>query len=324
LGTKIDKNIIAIAQKVLLHESEAINSLINTIDEEFEKIVEKILSSSGKVVMSGIGKSAIIAQKIVATLNSTGQPSVFMHAADALHGDLGIINPEDIVFILSKSGNTPEIKVLVPLIKNLGNVLVAIVSDLDSYLAKQSDYVINAHVDKEACPLNLAPTTSTTVALALGDALAMCLLQCRNFGKENFAKVHPGGTLGKKLYLKVKDLSESHELPSVHINSSISDTIMEISSKRLGATVVLTEKNNLAGIVTDGDLRRMLNGNPDFSKLKAGDIMNQNPKTVEADEYAVNALLIMKEHSVSQLVVLDNKKAIGFVHIHDLIKEGLV
>jgi arabinose-5-phosphate isomerase len=324
LGTKIDKNIIAIAQKVLLHESEAINSLINTIDKEFEKIVEKILASEGKVVMSGIGKSAIIAQKIVATLNSTGQAAVFMHAADALHGDLGIINQEDIVFILSKSGNTPEIKVLVPLIKNIGNTLVAIVSDLDSYLAKQSDFVINAHVDKEACPLNLAPTTSTTVALALGDALAMCLLECRNFGKENFAKVHPGGTLGKKLYLRVKDLSASHALPKVNTNSNISDTIMEISSKRLGATVVLTPENHLAGIVTDGDLRRMLNGSPNFENLVASDIMNPNPKTIDAGEFAVNALLIMKAHSVSQLVVLENKKAIGFVHIHDLIREGLV
>jgi arabinose-5-phosphate isomerase len=324
LETKIDKNIIAIAQKVLQHESEAINSLINTIDEEFEKIVHAILQSSGKLVISGIGKSAIIAQKIVATLNSTGQPAVFMHAADALHGDLGIINKDDIVFILSKSGNTPEIKVLVPLIKNLGNTLVSIVSDLNSYLAVQSDFVINAHVDKEACPLNLAPTTSTTVALALGDALAMCLLECRNFGKEHFAKYHPGGTLGKKLYMRVRDLSQNHALPAVNVDSSVSDTILEISSKRLGATVVLDKNKKLAGIVTDGDLRRMLNGGHNFENLKAQDIMNTNPKTIVAYEFAVNALLIMKEHSVSQLVVLENKKAIGFVHIHDLIKEGLV
>jgi arabinose-5-phosphate isomerase len=324
LGTKIDKNIIAIAQKVLLHESEAINSLINTIDKGFEKIVEKILASEGKVVISGIGKSAIIAQKIVATLNSTGQPAVFMHAADALHGDLGIINSNDIVFIISKSGSTPEIKVLVPLIKNLGNTLVAIVSDLNSYLAKQADFVINAHVDKEACPLNLAPTTSTTVALALGDAIAMCLLECRDFGKENFAKVHPGGTLGKKLYLRIKDLSVGHALPTVNVSSSISDTILEISSKRLGATVVLTADSQLAGIVTDGDLRRMLNGNSNFQNLVAKDIMNPKPKTIEASEFAVNALLIMKEHSISQLVVMEKNKAIGFIHIHDLIREGLV
>ncbi len=324
MKTKIDKNIIAIAQKVLLHESEAINSLISTIDSNFENLVHAILSSKGKLVFSGIGKSAIIAQKIVATLNSTGQPAVFMHAADALHGDLGIIHEDDIVFIISKSGNTPEIKVLVPLIKNFGNSLVAIVSDLDSYLAKQSSYILNAHVDHEACPLNLAPTTSTTVALAIGDALAVCLLECREFDKTNFAKYHPGGTLGKKLYMRVSDLSNAHELPIVEAMSTISQTILEISSKRLGATAVVNEQKELIGIITDGDLRRMLNTNTNIEHIVAQDIMNPHPKTIAADEFAVNALLQMKEFAVSQLLVLDKKQIVGFVHIHDLLKEGLV
>ena len=324
MKTKIDKNIIAIAQKVLQHESEAINSLISTIDTTFEKLVHTILACKGKLVFSGIGKSAIVAQKIVATLNSTGQPAVFMHAADALHGDLGIIHADDIVFIISKSGNTPEIKVLAPLINNMGNTLVAMVSDLDSYLAKQATFVLNAHVNKEACPLNLAPTTSTTVAMALGDALAVSLLECREFSKERFAKYHPGGTLGKKLYMRVSDLSQNHELPIVFAYSSISQTILEISSKRLGATAVINEQKELIGIITDGDLRRMLNANKNIENITAQDIMNPKPKTIDADEFAVNALLQMKEFAVSQLLVLDKKKIKGFIHIHDLIKEGLV
>jgi arabinose-5-phosphate isomerase len=324
LETKIDKNIIEIAQKVLQHESEAINSLISTIDQGFVDIVENILASKGKLVLSGIGKSAIIAQKIVATLTSTGQAATFMHAADALHGDLGIINSEDIVLVISKSGNTAEIKVLLPLIKNLGNKIIGMVSETDSYLGKQADFLINAHVEKEACPLNLAPTTSTTVALALGDALAVCLLEARDFEKENFAKYHPGGALGKKLYLRCSDLAKMHDLPSVSKNATLAETILEMSSKRLGATAVLDENQELAGIVTDGDLRRMLNENTDFGSIKAADIMNPNPKTIANDEYAVNALFKMKEYSVSQLVVLDGKNVKGFIHIHDLIKEGLV
>jgi arabinose-5-phosphate isomerase len=322
--TNLEKKIILTAKKVLLDESEAIKSLINTINSDFFLCIQDILNSSGRLIITGIGKSAIIAQKIVATLNSTGQKSVFMHAADALHGDLGIIDKNDIIMCISKSGDTPEIKALVPLLKNLGNQLIAMVSNTDSYLAKQSDYILNAHIEREACPLNLAPTTSTTAALALGDALAMCLLEARDFSNQDFAKFHPGGSLGKKLYLKVGDLYPNNANPSVTENASVREVILEISSKRLGATSVLNNKNELIGIITDGDLRRMLDKYEDFSHLKAKDIMSGSPKTIESTEFAVNAMNLMKEKSITQLVVVNNKLVLGFIHLHDLLKEGLI
>lgn len=322
--TKVEKNIIDTAKKVLLDESEAIKSLINTIDSGFEEVVNVILGSRGKVVLSGIGKSAIIAQKITATLNSTGQQAVFMHATDAVHGDLGIIDDEDVVIILSKSGNTPELKVLVPLIRRLPNRLVAMVSDTGSFLAKNSDYVLNAHVDREACPLNLAPTTSTTVSLALGDALAVCLLEARGFSNRDFARFHPGGALGKKLYLKVSDIYPQNEVPVVSEQASMEDVILEMTSRRLGTTAVVDSAGRLSGIITDGDLRRKLKEKKDIFTLKAIDLMSRNPKVISKDEYAVNALNKMQELSITQLVVEENEKVLGFIHLHDLLREGLV
>lgn len=324
METKVEKNIIDTAKKVLLDESEAIKSLINTIDSGFEEVVNVILGSRGKVVLSGIGKSAIIAQKITATLNSTGQQAVFMHATDAVHGDLGIIDDEDVVIILSKSGNTPELKVLVPLIRRLPNRLVAMVSDTGSFLAKNSDYVLNAHVDREACPLNLAPTTSTTVSLALGDALAVCLLEARGFSNRDFARFHPGGALGKKLYLKVSDIYPQNEVPVVSEQASMEDVILEMTSRRLGTTAVVDSAKRLSGIITDGDLRRKLKEKKDIFTLKAIDLMSRNPKVISKDEYAVNALNKMQELSITQLVVEENGKVLGFIHLHDLLREGLV
>lgn len=324
METKVEKNIIDTAKKVLVDESEAIKSLISTIDSRFAQVVNLILNAKGKVVLSGIGKSAIIAQKISATLNSTGQKAVFMHATDAVHGDLGIIDDEDVIVILSKSGNTPELKVLVPLIRRLPNKLVAMVSDLDSFLAKNSDYILNAHVDKEACPMNLAPTTSTTVSLALGDALAVCLLECRNFGKRDFAKYHPGGSLGKKLYLKVSDIYPNNAVPQVNEDAGMEDVILEMTSKRLGTTAVVNAEGKLAGIITDGDLRRKLREKVDVFSLKALDLMNKNPKVISKDDFAVNALNKMQELSITQLVVEEDGRILGFVHLHDLLREGLV
>jgi arabinose-5-phosphate isomerase len=322
--TKVEKKIIEIAKKVLSDESEAIKSLINTIDQSFANVVQEILEAKGKVVLSGIGKSGIIAQKISATLNSTGQQAVFMHATDAVHGDLGIIGDNDVIIILSKSGNTSELKVLVPLIKRLPNTLVAMVSDLDSYLARNSDYVLNAHVDQEACPMNLAPTTSTTVSLALGDALAVCLLEARGFTNRDFAKYHPGGSLGKKLYLKVSDIYPNNEVPVVLESATMEEVIMEISSKRLGTTAVVNNEKLLAGVITDGDLRRKLREKIDIFALTAKDLMSTSPKTISKNEYAVNALNKMQELSITQLVVEENGQVLGFVHLHDLLKEGLV
>lgn len=324
METKVEKNIIDTAKKVLLDESEAIKSLINTIDAGFEEVVDVILGSRGKVVLSGIGKSAIIAQKISATLNSTGQKAVFMHATDAVHGDLGIIDDEDIILILSKSGNTPELKVLVPLIRRLPNRLVAMVSDTGSFLAKNADYVLNAHVDQEACPMNLAPTTSTTVSLALGDALAICLLEARGFNNRDFAKYHPGGALGKKLYLKVSDLYPHNEVPTVSEDATMDEVILEMTSKRLGTTAVINSGQLLSGIITDGDLRRKLKEGKDIFALKAIDLMSRDPKVISKDEFAVNALNKMQQLSITQLVVEDNGRVLGFVHLHDLLREGLV
>jgi arabinose-5-phosphate isomerase len=294
------------------------------LDESFSETVRLIYESRGRVVVSGIGKSAIIATKIVATLNSTGTPAIFMHAADAIHGDLGIIQPDDVVLCLSKSGNTSEIKMLAPLIRNMGNKLVAMVSQLDSYLARHADYVLHVVVDKEACPNNLAPTTSTTAQLVMGDALAICLLKMRGFTAQDFARVHPGGSLGKKLYLHVSDLIDAARKPQVSIHDTIPQSIVVISANRLGATAVMDDDGRLAGIITDGDVRRMLGKWQQFDKLTAGDIMTKNPKTIEADEMAIKAFNLMDENQISQLVVTKDGNYEGMVHVHDILREGIV
>lgn len=318
------KNIKKIARDVLLNESSAIHNITNFIDDHFEACVREIYSAKGRVVVTGVGKSAIIANKIVATLNSTGTPSIFMHAADAIHGDLGMVKSEDIVICISKSGNTPEIKVLVPLLKRRGSKLVALVSNTNSYLAEQADFILNATIAEEACPHNLAPTTSTTVHVALGDALAVCLLELRGFTSRDFAEYHPGGSLGKQLYLKVSDIYIHNELPIVGPSTSLKDVILEISSKRLGCTAVLDDKNNLLGIITDGDLRRMLQKNANLNGIIATDIMTRTPKKIEKDEFAVAALHMMQENNITQLVVMNGSQIAGFIHLHDLLKEGIV
>jgi arabinose-5-phosphate isomerase len=319
----LDKNIRKTAKRVLQNEANAILKLSDYLDEDFDACVECILASKGRVVITGIGKSAIIATKIVATLNSTGTPALFMHAADAIHGDLGMIQRDDVVICISKSGNTPEIKVLVPLLKNLGSVLVALVSNTKSYLAEQADFVLNATIEEEACPNNLAPTTSTTAHLALGDALAVCLLESKGFTPEDFARYHPGGSLGKQLYLKVQDIVDSQQIPKVKESASLSEVIVEISSKRLGATAVVNDQDLLKGIITDGDLRRMLQKTLDISSLCAADIMTVNPKTISSGEFAIRAMNLMRNHNITQLVAMNGDKIAGFVHIHELMKEGI-
>ena len=318
------KNIKNIAREVLQNESLAVQRLIDYLDDSFEACVKAILASKGRVVITGIGKSAIIANKIVATLNSTGTPALFMHAADAIHGDLGMIQKDDVVICISKSGNTPEIKVLVPLLKRRGSQLVALVSNTQSYLAKQADFILNATIGEEACPNNLAPTTSTTAHLALGDALAVCLLKMRDFSDRDFAELHPGGALGKQLYLKVSDLVAGHEIPKVSPDTLLKEVILEISSKRLGCTAVVDKDEQLLGIITDGDLRRMLQKDVDIRTAKAADIMTLTPQTIPLDEFAVKALHVMQEKSITQLVALNGSKVAGFVHLHDLLKEGIV
>src|SRR6187402_710122 len=313
-----------IALRTIELESQSISGLSRYINEDFEKAINAITNCKGRVVISGIGKSAVIAQKIVATLNSTGTPSIFMHAADAIHGDLGMIQQHDIVICISKSGNTPEIKVLVPLLKRRGSKLVALVSNTSSYLAQQADFILNATIGEEACPNNLAPTTSTTAHLAMGDALAVCLLELRNFSSEDFAKYHPGGSLGKQLYLKVSDVFIQNQLPIVKPNASLKDVILEMTSKRLGCTAVAEDDKKLLGIITDGDLRRMLQKDVNISTLKASEIMSRNPKQIEKDEFAVKALQLMQASSITQLVVVEGEKVLGFIHLHDLLKEGIV
>lgn len=321
---KLAKNIKTSAIKVLQTEGEAVLNLINFIDDEFVSCVEALLESKGRVVITGVGKSAIIANKIVATMNSTGTPALFMHAADAIHGDLGMIQKEDFVICISKSGNTPEVKVLVPLLKGLGSKLIALVSNVDSYLAAHADFVLNATIAEEACPNNLAPTTSTTAHLALGDALAVCLLEARGFSSSDFAKFHPGGALGKQLYLRVEDVIPKNMIPLVMHDAKLTTVIHEISSKRLGATAVADANGNLLGIITDGDLRRMLQKGVDIHQVKATDIMTIHPKTISKDEYAIRAFNEMKEYNITQLVAMDGDKIAGFIHIHDLMKEGIV
>ena len=315
-------SILNIAKDTINMESDAIANLSNLLDEDFSNAVELIYNSKGRVIITGIGKSAIIANKIVATLNSTGTPSVFMHAADAIHGDLGTIQKDDVIICISKSGNTPEIKVLVPLIKNYGNTLIALTGNPDSFLGTQANYVLNSFVEKEACPNNLAPTSSTTAQMVMGDALAVCLLSLNNFGSKDFAKYHPGGALGKKLYLRVNDLIEKNEKPQVAPTTPIKDVIIEISEKRLGTAAVI-ENNKIVGIITDGDIRRMLTETTDISSVIASDIMSSNPKTIASDVMAVDTLHIMESNNISQILVEDNGTFVGVVHLHDLIKEGL-
>jgi arabinose-5-phosphate isomerase len=319
------KNIIlTTARETIDIELAAVAALRDSLDDNFVKTVETIYTSKGRTILTGIGKSAIVAQKIAATLNSTGTPSVFMHAADAIHGDLGIVQPEDVVICLSKSGDTPEIKALVPLLKNFGNALVAMVSNRDSYLGKNATYILHTPIDKEADPNNLAPTASTTAQMVMGDALATSLLALRGFSSADFAQFHPGGALGKQLYLRVRDIYPQHDAPSVFGSDNLHKTILEMTTKRLGATAVLDDLNHLIGVITDGDLRRLLQRDIDLKTIKAADMMSQHPKTIEADVLAVEALQIMRELSITQLIVLDNTQYVGMIHLHDLLKEGLV
>ncbi len=317
------KSILSIAKRTLETESKAIFNLIDQLDDQFAEAVQYLLESKGRVVVSGVGKSAIVASKIVATLNSTGTPASFMHAADAIHGDLGTIQENDVVVCLSKSGNTPEIKALLPLIKIAKNKLIGITGNMDSILAKQADFVLSTYVEKEACPNNLAPTTSTTAQMAMGDALAICLLELRGFSSSDFAKYHPGGSLGKKLYLRVADIVVNNQKPQVDVNSSVKEVIVEISEKMLGVTAVMKE-GKVVGVVTDGDIRRMLSKNDNISGLTAQDIMTSNPKTVEVDTLAVKAMKMLQESGISQLLAFDNGNYAGVVHIHNLINEGIL
>ncbi|MCW5515885.1 KpsF/GutQ family sugar-phosphate isomerase [Muriicola sp. Z0-33] len=317
------KAILAIAKKTITTEGDAIHHLASLLDQQFADAVDCILQSAGRVIISGIGKSAIIASKIVATLNSTGTPAIFMHAADAIHGDLGTILKDDVVICISKSGNTPEIKMLVPLIKQGKNKLIGMTGKADSYLGEQADYVLNTYVAKEACPNNLAPTTSTTAQLVIGDALAICLLELRGFSSKDFAKYHPGGTLGKRLYLRVSDIAAGNMVPEVDINAEIKKVIVEISEKMLGVTAVM-EGNKIVGIVTDGDIRRMLNKYDNINGLRAKDIMTSDPKTIGADVLAIKALEVMQDKGISQLLAVEDDKYIGVVHLHNLINEGIL
>ena len=318
------KSIKDTAKNTLLLEANSILELQAFINDQFEEIVTLIHNIKGRLVISGIGKSAIIAQKIVATLNSTGTPSIFMHAADAIHGDLGMIQKDDIILIISKSGESPEIKVLVTLIKNLGNMLIAMAGNTSSVLALEADYLLNTTVSVEACPNNLAPTSSTTAQLAMGDAVAICLMELKGFSSSDFAKFHPGGALGKKLYLRVSDLSKFNECPSVFESSSLKDVILEITKKRLGLTAVVDDNKNLSGVITDGDLRRMLEKGGDFEKTIAKDIMSTAPKTIDADALAVDALDKMRKNNITQLIVVNDETYAGVIHLHDLIREGLI
>ena len=320
---KSKKSIIEAGVSTLQLEAQAILGLIENINDDFVSVVNLIVESRGRVIVTGIGKSAIIAQKIAATLNSTGTPAMFMHAADAVHGDLGMIQKDDVVICLSKSGNTPEIKVLTPLLKQSGNRMIGMVGELNSDLAKQADFILNTAVDKEACPHNLAPTTSTTAQLAMGDALAICLLNARNFNEQDFARYHPGGTLGKKLYLKTGDLAVKNQKPAISAKASVKDVIVEISQNRLG-TVVVVESNRILGIITDGDIRRMLEKHSDLTNIKASDLMNPNPKKIDKEALAISALEMIKENNITQLLVTDAGSYFGIVHLHDLLQEGII
>ncbi|MEM1323888.1 MAG: KpsF/GutQ family sugar-phosphate isomerase [Bacteroidota bacterium] len=318
-----ETKIASIARKTIQIEIEALERLKATIGPEFCEVVTTILRCQGRVVVTGIGKSALVGKKVVATLNSTGTQAVFMHAADAIHGDLGMINPNDLLLCLSKSGETAEIKVLVPLLRQLGNRLIGMCCRADSYLGQQADYCLLLPVDREADPHNLAPTASTTAQMAMGDALAVALLELRGFSPRDFAQVHPGGALGRQLYLRVRDLYPRNARPAVAPDDNLRQTIMEMTSKRLGATVVEAE-GRLLGIITDGDLRRMLEQTDDFSTLRAADIMSPTPKTIDKDELAVEALQVLRSNSITQLVVTDEGQYVGIIHLHDLLREGIV
>jgi len=323
-GLKTQISILDAALRTIQMEADSIQQLTKQIDDQFEKAIECIATCKGRVVVSGIGKSAIIAQKIVATLNSTGTPAIFLHAADAIHGDLGMVQQEDVVIIISKSGESPEIKVLLPLIKNFGNCLVAITGNMQSYLARKADFTLNTTVQQEACPNNLAPTTSTTAQLVMGDAIAVCLMERRGFEAEDFAKLHPGGTLGKKLYLRVKDLYVDNEKPEVKADQSVKEVIIEMTRKKLGVTAVTGTDGKLVGIITDGDLRRMLEKTDSIQNIQAKDIMTINPSTIEPGEMAINALDILRQKQITQLVVAEDENYLGILHLHDLVKEGLI
>lgn len=320
----MQKKILEIARETIETESNAIKGLIELLDEEFEKAVQVIFNCSGRIIITGIGKSAIIAQKLAASFNSTGTPSIFMHAADAIHGDIGMVQTGDVVLIVSKSGDSPEIKVLVPLIKNMGNYIVAICGNNKSYLAIGSNIFLNSSVSKEACPINLAPTSSATAQMVLGDALMVCLMHLNGFSSNDFAKYHPGGTLGKKLYLRVADLYINNEKPQVYEKSSLNEIIIEISKKRLGVTVVLNDEGKISGIITDGDLRRMLTNNLYDKGVIAKEIMSTQPKIISGSELAIHALDIMRQNNITQLVVTEENEYAGVVHLHDLIKEGII
>lgn len=316
--------VLQLALETIELEAASITRLKEYVNDDFLKAVDMLHSSKGRVVVSGIGKSAVIAQKVVATFNSTGTPALFMHAADAIHGDLGMIQQDDVVMIISKSGESPEIKVLVPLVKSFGNKVIAICGQTTSYLATHADCLVNSTVEKEACPNNLAPTTSTTAQMVMGDALAVCLLSLKGFTARDFARYHPGGALGKRLYLRVGDLSRQNQVPAVAESAGLKEVIYEISSKRLGATVVLDPQKNLLGIITDGDIRRMLEKYEQPASLKAAEIMTPHPKSIEEEELAVTAMELMREHDITQLVVTRQGTFSGMLHLHDLVREGLL
>jgi arabinose-5-phosphate isomerase len=316
--------IIQTALSTIEIETQAVKGLAIYIDDVFEQIIQTIHQSKGRLIISGIGKSAIIAQKIVATLNSTGTPSLFMHAADAIHGDLGMITEHDIVLVISKSGESPEIKMLVPLIKSFGNKLIGMVGNMESFLAKQADLILNTTIAKEACPNNLAPTSSTTAQMVMGDVLAVCLMELNGFNNRDFARFHPGGNLGKRLYLRVEDIASNNQKPAVLANASLKEVIVEITEKRLGVTAVIDEHGALKGIITDGDLRRMLEKTTDIGSISAKDILTPKPITVDPEALAIEALDILRSNNISQLVVANNGIYRGILHLHDLVKEGIV
>lgn len=320
---KTNKNILEIARKTIESESNSIAKLADLLTDDFIKAVEIIFNSKGRLVVTGIGKSAIIAQKMVASMNSTGTPSLFLHASEAIHGDLGMVQPDDVVICISKSGNSPEIKVLVPILKQFGNSLIAITGNTTSFLAKGADFILDTTVDSESCPNNLAPTNSTTAQLVMGDALAVCLMELRDFKATDFAKYHPGGVLGKKLLLRVGDMLDQSHKPEVAPGTNIKKVIFEISEKRLGVTAVI-ENNKLIGIITDGDIRRMLNNNDTFGHLTAKDIMTKNPKTIQLTSMVTDALNILEDFSITQLIVTDQEEYKGVIHLHDILKEGIV
>lgn len=319
-------DIKSVALRTIRREADAIAALQPMINDHFEQAVRAIQDAKGRLVISGIGKSAIIAQKIVATLNSTGTPAIFLHAADAIHGDLGMVQQDDVVMIISKSGESPEIKVLVPLIKNFGNILIGMIGNTESYLARNAGIVLNTTVSEEACPNNLAPTSSTTAQLVMGDALAVVLMELKGFNSDDFARFHPGGTLGKKLYLRVADLYVNNEKPSVAATASLKEVIVEISKKRLGVTAVTGDNGELLGIITDGDLRRMLEKmvTLELDSVTATAIMTTHPKTIAADALAVQALDLLRQYDITQLVVTEGSTYLGIIHLHDLVREGLI